>query len=236
MVCHLGLGLLTLWVYLKNGKPTAGLLALTILLLGRWSNFIVEVQQLEFASVLSLIAAGLTLRKRPTLSAVLLGLSLSIKHLGVLVMPCYLIQLQALAQPTRRSAVMGLLKYSLIALAIPALLSLPFVLLSGEGFALNMLFSLSRQASDHGAATGSRLLFVTEEGSRLLMVGLLLFNLLAQYKERIDVWIASTLALLIFVQFNPVVFGQYFIWLMSLGLIAAALSRITPNRPDDSQS
>lgn len=131
---------------------------------------------------------------------------------------------------------MGLLKYSLIALAIPALLSLPFVLLSGEGFALNMLFSLSRQASDHGAATGSRLLFVTEEGSRLLMVGLLLFNLLAQYKERIDVWIASTLALLIFVQFNPVVFGQYFIWLMSLGLIAAALSRITPNRPDDSQS
>jgi hypothetical protein len=131
---------------------------------------------------------------------------------------------------------MGLLKYSLIALAIPALLSLPFVLLSGEGFALNMLFSLSRQASDHGAATGSRLLFVTEEGSRLLMVGLLLFNLLAQYKERIDVWTASTLALLIFVQFNPVVFGQYFIWLMSLGLIAAALSRITPNRPDDSRA
>jgi hypothetical protein len=28
--------------------------------------------------------------------------------------------------------------------------------------------------------------------------------------------------MLIFLQFNPVVFGQYFIWLLSIGLIAAS--------------
>jgi uncharacterized membrane protein len=222
MACHLGLGLLTLWVYLKHSKPTAGLLAFTILLLGRWSNFIVEVQQLEFASLLALVASGLTLHRRPKVSAVLLGLSLSIKHLGILVMPCFLIELQAQAQTSRGVAGMGVLKYSLIALALPAVISLPFVLLSGDGFALNMLFSFSREAADHGSATGSRLLFANEEVSRLLMFGILLLNLLTQHKERIDFWLASTLALLIFVQFNPVVFGQYFVWVMSLGLIAGA--------------
>jgi uncharacterized membrane protein len=235
LACHLGLGLLTLQVYLRQGRPVAGLLALTLLLLGRWSSFIVEVQQLEFASVLTLVAAGLTLRRRPMLSAVLLGLSLSIKHLGILVMPCFLIELQAQAQTSRGSAAMGVLKYSLIALALPALVSLPFVLLSGNGFALNMLFSLSREAADHGAATGSRLLLASAEGSRLLLLGLLLLNLLAQHRERISFWLASTLALLIFVQFNPVVFGQYFIWLMSLGLIAAATTT-TPNGSGDSRA
>jgi hypothetical protein len=40
------------------------LVALTLVLLGRWSAYIIEVQQLEFAAILPLVLAGLLLRRR----------------------------------------------------------------------------------------------------------------------------------------------------------------------------
>lgn len=220
LACHLGLGLLTLAVFRRHGKPLVGLVALALLLLGRWSNYIIEVQQLDFATILALVAAGLLLRRRPTLSALLFGVSLSLKHLGILLLPCALIELGRASGAGLGRPGMGRLRYGLLALALPALLALPFLLRGGDGFLLSMAFSLSREAADHGAATGSPLLLASADGSRALMLALLSLTLLAQARERLDFWTAATGMLLLFVQFSPVVFGQYFIWVLSIGLIA----------------
>jgi hypothetical protein len=114
----------------------------------------------------------------------------------------------------------SLLRYSLLALGLPALLSMPFLFQAADGFLLSMVFSLSREAADHGVATGSPLLLASADGSRVLLLALLLFTLLAQAKERLGFWTAAVMVLLLFVQFSPVVFGQYFIWVLSVGLIA----------------
>jgi uncharacterized membrane protein len=199
------------------------LVALTLVLLGRWSACIIEVQQLEFAAILPLVLAGLLLRRRPVVSALLFGLSLRLKHLGILLLPCFLIELArvtANAAPTDRHPMGSLLRYSLLALGLPALLSMPFLLQAADGFLLSMVLSLSREASDFGAATGSPLLLASAEGSRVLLLALLLLTLLSQAKEQLVFWTASAMLLLLFVQFSPVVFGQYFIWVLSVGLIA----------------
>ena len=114
----------------------------------------------------------------------------------------------------------SLLRYSLLALGLPALLSMPFLQQAADGFLLSMVLSLSREASDFGAATGSPLLLASAEGSRVLLLALLLLTLLSQAKEQLVFWTASAMLLLLFVQFSPVVFGQYFIWVLSVGLIA----------------
>lgn len=232
LACHLALGLLILVVYRRNNRPVAGLVALTLVLLGRWSEYIIEVQQLDFAAILPLLLAGLLLRRRPVVSALLFGLSLSLKHLGILLLPCFLVELARLsasAAPTARHPMGSLLRYSLLALGLPALLSMPFLLQAADGFLLSMVFSLSREAADHGVATGSPLLLASADGSRVLLLALLVLSLLAQAKERLGFWVANTAIMLLFLQFSPVVFGQYFIWALSVGLIAVAEHGVQAN-------
>ena len=66
------------------------------------------------------------------------------------------------------------------------------------------------------------------DGTRLLMVALIAVNWIAQAKENINFWFASTITLLIFLQFNAVIFAQYYIWLISFLLISCAF--LTPSR------
>ena len=56
--CHLGIGILTFSIYNQQRKPISGLIACSILLLGRWSAYIVNVQHLEFAAILPILLAG----------------------------------------------------------------------------------------------------------------------------------------------------------------------------------
>ncbi len=67
------------------------------------------------------------------------------------------------------------------------------------------------------------------DGTRLIMIGLIIMNWIAQAKEKINFWFASTITLLIFLQFNAVIFAQYYIWLAAFLLISCAF--LTPATP-----
>jgi uncharacterized membrane protein len=227
LACHLGLGLLTFHIFNRQQKPISGLIACSILLLGRWSAYIIDVQHLEFPAILAIVAAGDQLRRRPPLSALLFGLSLCMKQIGILLLPCFLLALRAQTRATTPAPQpFKAWNYCLFALALPLLISLPFLIDHPTGFALNMLFSATRNSCDHGIATGSPMILMGVDKTRLLMLVLFLLNWLAQARERLDVWMASTLTLLIFLQFNPVVFAQYYIWFTAFLLISVAF--LTP--------
>lgn len=223
LACHLGLGLLTFHIYNRQQKPLAGLIAISILLLGRWSAYIIDVQHLEFPAILAITAAGQQLNRRPTLSAFLFGLSLSIKHIGIILLPCFLLGLNAdatgLSMATKRKRIR---RYCLVAFALPLVISVPFLIDHATGFLLSMLFSASRGTSSHGIATGSEMILLSVDSTRLLMASLFVMGWIVQAKQRMNLWLASTLILLIFLQFNPVVFAQYYIWITAFLLIAYA--------------
>lgn len=231
LASHLGLGLLTFYIYNRQRKPLSGLIACSILLLGRWSAYIIDVQHLEFPAVLAIVAAGYQLSRRPILSALLFGASLCIKQIGIILLPCFLLALLAESTGLNTQAKWGrALRYCLVAFALPAAMSLPFLLNSPDGFVLSMLFSVSRGTSSHGIATGSEMILLSVDHTRLVMVGLFVMGWIAQAKQRINVWFASTLTLLIFLQFSPVVFAQYYIWITAFLLIGFAY--LTPvSRP-----
>ena len=69
------------------------------------------------------------------------------------------------------------------------------------------------------------------DGTRLIMIVLITMNWAAQAKEKINFWLASTISLLIFLQFNAVIFAQYYIWLAAFLLISCAfLTTTTTNQ------
>ncbi|WP_114993600.1 hypothetical protein [Synechococcus sp. UW179A] len=221
--CHLGIAIVTFSTYNQQRKPISGLIACSILLLGRWSAYIVNVQHLEFAAILPILLAGQQLNRRPKFSALMFGLSLSVKHIGIILLPSFLLGLE----PERVSSDKQfkgkqLITYGAIALAIPLIISIPFLLDQPSGFLLNVLFSTTRDFRDHGNATGTRMILTGVDGTRLLMVVLIAMNWIAQIKEKINFWFASTITLLIFLQFNAVIFAQYYIWLASFLLISCA--------------
>lgn len=229
LACHFGIGLLAFDIYKRERKPISGLIACSILLLGRWSAYIINVQHLEFAAILPILAAGHQLRRRPTLSALLFGLSLCIKQIGIILLPCFLLGLHIENPSGRPGERISLLTYGAIAFALPLVISLPFLFDQPTGFLLNIAFSATRNFSDHGDATGSRMLLMGVDGTRLLMVILIVANWFAQAREKFSFWFASAITLLIFLQFNPVIFAQYFIWLASFLLIAFAF--LSPTGP-----
>lgn len=231
LISHLGLGLLTLHIYSQQRKPLLGLIACSILLLGRWSAYIIDVQHLEFPAILAIVAAGHQLNRRPTLSALLFGVSLSIKHIAIILLPCFLIRLLAESSGLNtRAQWMRVLRYVLIAFALPAVLSLPFLFNSPDGFLLSMLFSVSRGTSSHGIATGTEMILLSVDQTRLLMGTLFVMGWIVQAKQRLNIWFASTLTLLVFLQFSPVVFAQYYIWITAFLLIGFA-TLTPPGRP-----
>ena len=223
LFCHLCIGILIINVYKHEHKIVSGLVACGILLLGRWSSYIINVQHLEFIAILPILLAGHQLQRKPKLSALLFGLSLSVKHVGIILLPSFLIELNAKLAPKgstfKRKQI---LIYSLIALGIPLVISLPFLLDQPLGFTLNMLFSATRDFGDHGKATGTRIILTGVDGTRLLMVALIVINWLAQAKEKVNFWHASTVTLLLFLQFNAVIFAQYYIWLAAFLVISFA--------------
>lgn len=233
LASHLGLGLLTFHIYNRQHKPIAGLIACSILLLGRWSAYIIDVQHLEFPAILAIIAAGHQLNRRPTLSALLFSLSLCIKHIAIILLPCFLLGLLAESTGLNSTAKWRrMLGYCLIAFALPAAMSLPFLINSPDGFLLSMLFSASRGTSSHGIATGTEMILLSVDQTRLLMVGLFVMGWIVQAKQRMNLWFACTLTLLIFLQFSPVVFAQYYIWITAFLLVGFAY--LTPaGRPPE---
>ena len=223
LFCHLGIGIVTFSIYYQQRKPISGLIACSILLLGRWSAYIVNVQHLEFAAILPLLLAGQQLNRRPNFSALMFGLSLCIKHIGIILLPSFLLGLGSGSfSGDKHCKRKQLLTYSVISLAIPLIISVPFLLDQPSGFLLNVLFSTTRDFGDHGSATGTRMILTGADGTRLLMVALIIMNWIAQAKEKVNFWFTSTITLLIFLQFNAVIFAQYYIWIASFLLISGA--------------
>ena len=230
IACHLGIGILTFSIYNQKRKPISGIIACSILLLGRWSAYIINVQHLEFAAILPILLAGQQLNRRPNMSALMFGLSLCIKHVGIILLPSFLLGLSAGSSSKKRVFNrQQILTYSAVALVIPLIISLPFLLDQPSGFLLNVLFSTTRDFSDHGKATGTRMILTGVDGTRLVMISLIIMNWIAQAREKINFWFASTITLLIFLQFNAVVFAQYYIWLTAFLLISCAF--LTPTTP-----
>jgi uncharacterized membrane protein len=218
---HIGIIALMLRYFQRRGLWILGVVASAIILLGRWSIYIVRVHHLEFAAIFFLLLSLLLLKKKTKLALFMFSLSLGIKQIAIFLLPLYLIDLWKTGAETRRTK--DLMLGFLIILSIPALTSLPFLIWNAEGFFKSILFSATRLDISHIATAPSIDVIFSKDftwmvglRAKLLMLGLMGLLYLSFLKEKVGMFVASTMVMMTFLYFNSVLFLQYFLWTLCL--------------------
>ncbi|MEM9806211.1 MAG: hypothetical protein AAF959_13100 [Cyanobacteria bacterium P01_D01_bin.56] len=236
--CHMGIVGLTLGYFQRRGLLLMGTAAASILLLGRWSIYIVRVHHLEFAAIFCLLLSLMLLQTRTKLALLLFSVSLGIKQIAIFLLPLYLIWLwrksaQVSIQQRLQEVTIGVL---LIAV-VPCVTSLPFVLWNAEGFLKSVLFSATRSASNHidkapslDAIFSKDYPWIVGFRAKLPMLTLMGLLYLSFLTEKVGLFLTSAIVMATFVYFNSVLFLQYFIWPLSLVPFALVESKVLRQR------
>ncbi|MEJ6484016.1 hypothetical protein N0Y54_22335 [Nostoc punctiforme UO1] len=228
---HIGIVALTLRYFQIRGLWILGFVASTILLLGRWSLYIVRVHHLEFAAIFFLLLSLVLLKEKTKLSLLMFSISLGIKQIAIFLLPLYLIYLWKNGVGNKRAK--NLVWGFFIILSIPLLTSLPFLIWNAEGFFKSILFSATRLESLHIEAAPSvdvifskKFTWIVGLRAKFLMLFLMGMLYLSFLKEKVSMFVSSTIIMMIFLYFNSVLFLQYFLW--PLCIIPFALVELIP--------
>lgn len=232
LVCHMGIGVLVYRAFRQRQTSMTGLVAAALVFFSRWSMYLVESAQLEFATIFSFMLAVALLARFPRRAGLLMGLSLSIKFIGILLLPLLLLrrerQTNAMAdahRPSPSSASFqrsSMLRLSFWVLLLPLLISLPFLIWNPGAFVESLAFSITRLPAGHPETGEAPVALFGLIGVRMLMGLLVALGWWLYAKGRLAFWSASCVCLLAYTQLNPVVFTQYYLWLLVAVLMALA--------------
>ncbi len=216
LACHLAIGVIVYREFSLRGNRALGLCAASLVLLGRWSTYLIESTQLEFAAILPLLIATHMLHGRPRMAGLLLGVSLAIKQIGLLVLPLMIFQL------ARSRSRLPVRHFLIGTAAVPLVTSLPFIIWSFTGFTHSILFSLTRVSMGHPETGVAPVNLFGLDGTRVFMFFLITVIWWMYRQGALAFWCAASFIILSLTQFNPVVFTQYYAWLLVFLLMALA--------------
>lgn len=221
---HIGIAALILRAFQQRRAWILGLAAALIMLLNRWSLYVIKVHHVEFAAIFFLLLSLLLLRKTDKLALLAYSLSLGIKQIAIFLLPLYFIHIFRQAAPDKRRQDIGV--GLLIILSIPIITSMPFLIWNAEGFVKSILFSATRLAESHipgapsldayAADSYPWLVGLRAKAPMLVLMGLTYLSFL---KEKVSIMVASSITMIIFLYFHSVLFLQYFVWPLSLILL-----------------
>tara|TARA_Y100001968_G_C19423782_1_gene753228 strand:+ start:758 stop:1861 length:1104 start_codon:yes stop_codon:yes gene_type:complete len=221
LLAHIIIGTSIFYLYLRNGFFGLGLISATIIFLGRWSNYIIRVQHLEYLAIAFLILSLILFEDKPFISGVLMSGSLCVKHLAIIFLPIILISAGLKIKNWHLSNfTIGLKKY-LRGLIIPVcILVTPFILNSPLGFFSSLLFPISRHAGSSGLGTGIGSILLGEDGAKIVAYILILYIYWIISKIKIPLFSSCFITLFIFLQFNSIIYTQYYFWLVVFSLLS----------------
>jgi hypothetical protein len=117
--------------------------------------------------------------------------------------------------------------------SIPLMTSLPFLAWNAEGFVKSIAFSATRDASTRPQwDTIDVVTHLSGLNARLPILALLFGTFFAAWQNAIGRYGAAMVVMAIFISFNPVLFVQYFAWLIPLLLLAASEWMFKPKESD----
>jgi hypothetical protein len=223
LAANVGIGALLFAAFYQRRLLLMALFAALFWFFNRWTLYITVNGQIDLAPVVCLVASLLLFRTHRLASCLLLGVSLALKHIGIFVVPLYLIWAwQSVEQNRLRQVALA----AIWIVTVPALISLPFILWNPESFRASMVYSLTREAENHfKVASLDELLTVmypwfTGFLARLPMIGLMLLIYLGAIRRQVSLFFGVLLVMSVFIDFDSVVFRQYFTWLVPMVLLA----------------
>jgi hypothetical protein len=225
---NIGIFLLLLRFVDPFQRPWTALFASTFWILNRWTLDVSHIAHIEFPALFFLVLAAVTFKTKPGLAAYALGFSLGLKQIGILVVPLFLIEVWN-SQPAGVSRVdqaLQVVRFTLKMIAIPLVAAIPFLIWDFSGFVKSILFSVTRNAGGHfDVLSAGEILGFDGPSLRFALLGVLLFIYVANARRELKLITAIVFVMATFIDFNPVLFRQYFVWLIPfLPLLAVELA------------
>ncbi len=219
---NIGIAILIFQQFNRKNLLILGLFSSLFWLFNRWTIHVTKIVHLEFIAIFFLLLSLILLSRNKNLSFLLFGCSLAFKQIAIFLLPLYLIWAWQLSQENKLKDVFTAL---LLISFIPGILSLPFILWNGEGFLKSILFSATRSPSSHlSAASLDALMRVNYPAfvgikAKLPMLFLMSLIYLSSLKQQIGIYTSVLLTMAIFINFNSVLFLQYFCWVVPFLLL-----------------
>jgi hypothetical protein len=231
---YLGIGLI-IYLKLRRQSKLLGLFGMFIFMFNRWTlNDVFGLKQDSYVLVLVLLSL-IHLKKNKIISYFLFGIATAIKHLTVFISPIYALALILPLYEKRKEwrskefldRVGRFFIYTFF-LVLPILgPSIPFFLETPKHYTHSIMYQLTRESeADTSLDTGFDKVLVLYNQDRNqtmfyyllprapMLIAFILLTLLL-FMRKINGWKFAAFSYLIFVSFNPVLFSQYYTWLMA---------------------
>lgn len=181
-------------------------------LMNRWTLYQVRVAYFDFIPIFFMILAVILFPRRKNMSLLAMSFSLAFKQMAIFLVPLFLIWIWQNSQNNRwKNLISGLFLLGVV----PVITSLPFLFWNADGFLRSVFFSVTRDAADH---FGSPVIsfYLNWDGilARLPLLVMMALVYLAVWRKQVKKNVGALLAMLMFLEFNPVQFRQYFSWIM----------------------
>ncbi|HSX39742.1 MAG TPA: hypothetical protein VLI92_04120 [Candidatus Saccharimonadales bacterium] len=216
-------------IYLKfreNDQKALGLFAASFFLLNRWTIGNVALLKQDVIAITLLLLSLYFLDKKTRLAYLFFGLSLAIKHLGLLALPIYIAPLLF-----KKRSLKDFLLDILVMLFPIMSFSIIYLIWNFKAFIYSMLFSITRKNDSttgsittgyENLLTDSNMAFSSSYSMFSLLIPRLpllvfsVFNLVLYFAKKINWSLYIMFAFIVFVALNPVYFDQYITWITPL--------------------
>jgi hypothetical protein len=209
-LCDLGIAITIFALLYRRQQYLAAFFGACFWLFGRWTLHVIQISHVDFAAILPLLVSLAVFRKHRRTSLLLYSLSLAMKHLGIVLVPLYLIWIW---QTAKKDALKQVLLGALIIATIPLLVSMPFVAWNALALVKSILFEATRRAESHFYALSlDALLHWRGAVGRLPMVALMAVVFVLAGRKKIGFFTSVLFVMVTFLDFNSVIFRQYMVW------------------------
>jgi uncharacterized membrane protein len=188
----------------------------------RWNLRISASVNIDYPAVFFLLLSFWLLPRHRIWAFLALGLSLGFKQLDVILVPLFLI---AVWRSERQHRIGAVLVAGAVLASTLLVISAPFLAANPEAFLRSMLFEVVRDPitqSPVNTASLGIVLGLSGAASRLPFFALIALVYALFWRRKIGFYTAGLLALASFINFNPVLFLQYFVWLTPFFPLAAS--------------
>lgn len=215
LLANLGIAYLVFYVpYHRYHRLGFAILGSLFWLFSRWTLYITMIYHIDFIAIFFFILSLTLWPRHKKSSLVAFGLSLGVKQIAIFAFPLYLIwiwrdhELRSWKKPAF---------LTLILLAFPLLYLTPFLVWDAGGFVKSVLLSATRNAESHfGIPALDALLGMSGILAKVPMLLLIALTYFLAWTRRINHYTAAFLVMVIFVNFNSVLFRQYLTWVVPL--------------------
>ena len=219
LLANLGIAAILFYLPFRRKVWVLALFAAGFWLFNRWTLHVTRIAHLDFLAILPLLVSLALISRRPYTALLLLGFSISVKQIGLFLIPLYLIWIWQENSPNRVKRL--LIAVGLIA-AIPLLASLPFLIWNPAAYLISVIFDALRNPADHfGAVSLDATIGWVGLPAKIPMLALMLLACVLTWQRHIGKWTAVMLVMAAFVDFSSVLFRQYFTWLVPFISLAA---------------